>query len=126
MRIAVASSGLNVATRFERAESYTIYRVERGIIVECQNIPVPIIPYVEIASQLVSIDVSVIIVGAIPVNIARVFCQASIEVVAGAQGSAREVVEQYLTRTLIGVDEMCRDDDYALDGVDSSAHGCTL
>ena len=121
MRIAVASLGLNVAERFERAESYTCYLVERGIITECQNFPNPQVPYSEIAKMLLSIDASVIIVGAIPIDIARVFCQANIEVVAGASGSAREVVEQYLTRTLIGIDEMCRDDEGEL-----VAQGCTL
>ena len=74
--------------------------------------------------MLLSIDATVIIVGAIPVDIARIFCQANIEVVAGAQGSAREVVEQYLTRTLIGVDEMCHDDDAEYDEL--AAQGCTL
>lgn len=109
MRIVVASSGLDVAERFEYAESYTCYRVERGIIVECQNMPNPQLPYRDLASMLLSIDAGVIIVGAIPVDIARIFCQANIEVVAGAHGSTRTVVEQYLTRTLIGVDEMCHD-----------------
>lgn len=123
MRIVVASSGLDVASRFEYAESYTCYLVERGIIVECQNMPNPGLSYHEIAQMLLSIGTVAIIVGAIPENIARVFCQADIEVVAGATGSAREVVEQYLTRTLIGVDEMCRDDVH--DG-ELVAHGCTL
>lgn len=125
MRIAVASSGLNVASRFEQAESYTFYLVERGIIVECQNMPNPGRSYAEVASMLTSIDCSVIIVGAIPIDIARVFCRANIEVVAGASGSAREVVEQYLTRTLIGVDEMCHDGDPECEG-DLAAQGCSL
>ena len=38
MRIAVASEGLEVAPRFRQCASYMCYRVERGIIVECQNL----------------------------------------------------------------------------------------
>ena len=125
MRIAVASLGLDVAHRFEQADGYTCYLVERGIIVDCQNMPAQTASYPETASLLKSIDATPIIVGAIPIDIANVFCKAGIEVVAGASGSAREVVEQYLTSTLIGVDEMCHDGDPECEG-DLAAQGCSL
>ena len=51
--------------------------------------------------------VDTLIVGAIDYDVANVFCHAGIEVIAGAHGSAREVVQAYLTRTLTGVDELC-------------------
>lgn len=126
MRIAVASKGLDVAPRFEFAESYTCYTVDRGIIADCQNVPAPRASFTEIAELLLKLDVSAIIVGAIPIDIANVFCRASIEVVAGASGSAREVVEQYLTRTLIGVDEMCHWEDDELDQDTLAKLGCAL
>ena len=96
MRIAVASEGLEVAPRFRQCASYMCYRVDRGIIVECQNLPNP-----------VEMGVDTLIVGAIDYDVANVFCHAGIEVRAGAHGSAREVVQAYLTRTLTGVDELC-------------------
>lgn len=125
MRIAVASLGLSVAPRFEYAESYMCYTVERGVIVNCQNMPNPGMPYQDLATTLLGLDVSTLIMGAIPIDIANIFCHAGIEVVAGAKGSAREVVEQYLTRTLIGVDEMCHcDDDPELDDEELARLGC--
>ena len=51
--------------------------------------------------------VDTLIVGAIDYDVANVFCHAGIEVIAGAHGSTREVVQAYLTRTLTGVDELC-------------------
>ena len=39
MRIAVASEGLAVSPYFGHCASFTCYRIERGIIVECQNMP---------------------------------------------------------------------------------------
>lgn len=123
MRIAVASQGLDVAARFEQCESYMCYTVDHGIITECQNMPNLGLPYQELANLLNDLGVCTLIVGAIPFDIAHVFCAAEIEVVAGAQGSARTVVERYLTKTLIGVDEMCHDD------AEEEAHagaGCAL
>ena len=39
MRIAVASQGLDVASKVLRCASYMCYRVDRGMIVDCQNMP---------------------------------------------------------------------------------------
>lgn len=110
MRIAVASQGLDVAARFEQCESYMCYTVNHGIIAECQNMPNLNMAYQELAQLLCELDVCTLIVGAIPFDTARIFCSSDVEVVAGAEGSARTVVEQYLTKTLIGVDEMCHDE----------------
>lgn len=111
MRIAVASTGLDVAWRFDVADSFTFYTVNLGIISDCQCMPSLDLPLEKLAATLKELDVTALICGAINVDSAEVFCKADIEVVAGAQGAARELVEQYLTRTLIGVDEMCRDDE---------------
>ena len=107
MRIAVASEGLEVAPRFRQCASYMCYRVDRGIIVECQNLPNPGLAAPKLVALLVEIGVDTLIVGAIDYDVANVFCHAGIEVIAGAHGSAREVVQAYLTRTLTGVDELC-------------------
>ena len=80
------------------------YRVERGIIVECQNLPNPGLAAPKLVALLVEMGVDTLIVGAIDYDVANVFCHAGVEVIAGAHGSAREVVQAYLTRTLTGVD----------------------
>ena len=95
MRIAVASEGLEVAPRFRQCASYMCYRVDRGIIVECQNLPNPGLAAPKLVALLVEMGVDTLIVGAIDYDVANVFCHAGIEVIAGAHGSAREVVQAY-------------------------------
>ncbi len=128
MRIAVASLGLDVSPRFEYAEGYTCYNVDRGIIVDCQNMPIPKTPYADTAQLLRNIGVSALIVGAIPIDIANVFCRSNIEVVAGATGSARGVAEQYLTKTLTGIDEVCSwdEDQEEFDRATLESLGCAV
>lgn len=107
MRIAVASEGLDVAPNFGTCSSFTFYTVDRGIIVECQNMPNPGLPGPQIAPLLLDLDVRVLIVFAIDFDTATAFCDADIEVVAKASGSARAVAEAYLSRTLSGTDDLC-------------------
>lgn len=127
MRIAVASMGLEVAPRFEQCESFMCYTVNHGVIAECQNMPNPVFAPSETSALLRGLEVGTLIVGLINVEVARVFCSDGVEVVAGASGAARTVVEQYLTRTLIGVDEMCHgDDDPDSDSFGFAGAGCAL
>ena len=69
MRIAVASEGLEVAPRFRQCASYMCYRVERGIIVECQNLPNPGLAAPKLVALLVEMGVDTLIVGAIDYDI---------------------------------------------------------
>ena len=111
MRIAIACEGLHVAPRYEYCESYMCYTVDHGIIVDCQNMPSPGVNYHEIAATLYEIGVRVLIVGSIDASIADMYCQSGIDVIANAKGDARHLAEQYLTDELIGVDELCIDDE---------------
>lgn len=111
MRIAVACSGLDVAYRFDHAENFTLYTVTNGIIVECQSLPYPSVPQPAIVDFFKSMDVVALICNTINIEDARYYCNADIEVVAAVSGIARTAVEQYLTKTLIGADEMCHWDD---------------
>ena len=58
MRIAVASEGLAVSPYFGHCASFTCYRIERGIIVECQNMPNPHQTPARIAAVLRELDVT--------------------------------------------------------------------
>lgn len=107
MRIAVASEGLEVAPRFGQTTSYMCYTVDCGIIVECQNLPNPSIPVDKLITLFHEMEVDALIVGIIDYDIACLFCQESIEIIAKAEGSARTAAQRYLTRTLAGTDEMC-------------------
>ncbi|MBC2890594.1 NifB/NifX family molybdenum-iron cluster-binding protein [Gordonibacter massiliensis (ex Traore et al. 2017)] len=115
MRIAVASEGLGVAPRFSQCSSYMCYTVDRGVIVECQNMPNPGMSTAKLVTLFSEMGVDTIIVDAIDYDVANVFCHAGIEVIASAHGSAREVAQAYLTRTLTGVDELCHLGDWEHD-----------
>ena len=71
MRIAVASEGLAVSPYFGHCASFTCYRIERGIIVECQNMPNPHQTPARIAAVLRELDVTAVITGIIE----RLCCQ---------------------------------------------------
>ena len=90
MKIIVACEGLGVSPHAVHCASFMCYTVERGIIADCRNL-----------------DVSTIITGGIDYDFANMLCHAGIEVVAGVEGSAREVLEAYINHTLIGADELC-------------------
>ena len=106
MRIAVASEGLEVAPVFGRCSSLTCYRVERGVIVECQNTPAnPLLSASHLASLMRELDVRVLIAGTIERDAAEALRAADIEVIPNKDGTARHAAEDYLAHTLIGADE---------------------
>ena len=105
MRITVASEGLEVSPQFGHCSNFTCYKIRCGVIVECQNMPNPHVPAVRLASMLRDVDVSVLIAGSIERDAADAMRAAGIDVVTGTAGTARNAVEAYLARTLIGCDE---------------------
>lgn len=107
MRIAVACTGLDVSYRFDTSENFTFYTVTNGIIVECQSIPFQTITKASVIDFFKSMEVVALICNTINIDHARIFCAANIDVVAAVSGEARAAVEGYLTKTLIGADEMC-------------------
>lgn len=118
MKIAVACTGLNVAADAARCESFMCYTVEKGIIKECRNLPNMGITSAEAVNLIKSIGFDSIITGGIDMDTANELCRSSIEVVAGVEGTAREVVEAYLNRTLMGAVELCNAHDEAHDPED--------
>lgn len=107
MRIAVACAGLDVAPYFAQRTNYMCYNVERGIVAEGKNIPILDNTTMKLASLMKSLEVDTVIVGRIEYDIASSLCRSGIEVVAGAEGSALDVVRSYLTKTLSGIVEPC-------------------
>ena len=111
MRIAVASEGLAVSPYFGHCASFTCYKIERGIIVECQNMPNPHQSPARIAAVLRELDVTAVITGIIERDAVEALEAADIEVVANEEGSARDAAEAYLAHTLIGADEWHNDEE---------------
>lgn len=111
MRIAVASEGLEVSPYFRHCASFTCYKIERGIIVECQNMPNPHQSVEQLVSMLSELEVHALITGVIECATVDALHAVDIEVAANRSGSAREAAEQYLAHTLIGTDEWHGDED---------------
>lgn len=107
MRIIVACEGLGVSPHAVHCASFMCYTVERGIIADCRNLPNPGLSAEDTAQMFIDLGVSTIITGGIDYDFANMLCHAGIEVVAGVEGSAREVLEAYINHTLIGADELC-------------------
>ncbi|MEG0375846.1 MAG: NifB/NifX family molybdenum-iron cluster-binding protein [Raoultibacter sp.] len=107
MRIAVASEGLDVSPYFEHCASFTIYTIDCGIIVECQNMPNPQLAASRLAQLLRDLEVGVLIVGCIEQDVAAKLQATELELVYGVMGTARAATEAFLARTLIGTDEWC-------------------
>ena len=107
MRIAVACVGLGVAPHAARCESFMCYTVEKGIIRDCRNLPNMGITSAEAVELVQSLGFDALISGGIDLDTANELCRLGVEVVAGASGTAREVVEAYLSSTLMGAAELC-------------------
>lgn len=108
MKIAVACLGLGVAPHAAQCESFMCYTVEKGIIRDCRNLPNMGITSEEAVALIKNIGFDVVISGGIDMDTANELCRMGVEVVAGVEGSPREVVEAYVGRTLMGAVELCR------------------
>ena len=102
MRIAVASEGLEVAPYFGHCSSFTCYKIDRGMIVDCQNMPNPGISPRKLAPVLHDLGVRVIITGFIERDAADALRAEGIEVVPNKRGTARDAAQTFLAHTLTG------------------------
>ncbi len=110
MRIAIASTGLDVSPCFERCTSLTIYTITCGIISGCQNTPRPQVTDEHLAALLSELSIDCVVAGCIGQATEKALTEAGIEVVTGITGSARNAAEFALARTL-ACDEWLDDED---------------
>lgn len=116
MKVAVACDGMNVAPYFAQCTSFMCYDIQRGIVVNSQNMPLNDQPAINSLDLLKAMGIDTLIVGRIEYEFASKLCHSDIEVVAGAEGSAVDVMHAYLTKTLSGVSEPCSiEDEFAHD-----------
>ena len=111
MNVAVACAGLTVAPYFTQSTNYMCYTIERGIITGSKNIPAFDQPLESFIELFQSINIDTLIMGRIEYGMASKMCRSGIEVVAGAEGKALDVVKAYLSRTLAGTSEPCSIED---------------
>lgn len=83
------------------------YTLDKGILVDCRNLPNMSVDSHETAALIISLGFDALITYGIDMDMAEELCSAGVEVVAGAQGTAREVVEAYNNCTLMGATPLC-------------------
>ncbi len=105
MRIVVASQGLDVAPWFARCDSFTSYRVEAGVIVDCQNVPNLSLPTSQLITLLLDLGTTTVVCRNIEKNARTALTSAGIEVIDGASGTASGAARAYLASTLAGQEE---------------------
>ena len=111
MIIIVACEGLGVSPHAVHCASFMCYTVERGIIADCRNLPNPGLSAEDTTQMFIDLGVSTIIAGGIDYDFANMLCHAGIEVVAGVEGSAREVLEAYINLAFNNDEEEAEVDD---------------
>ncbi|WP_172137175.1 NifB/NifX family molybdenum-iron cluster-binding protein [Adlercreutzia sp. ZJ473] len=111
MKIAVACDGLVASAHAARCDSFMCYTIERGIIVDCRNLPNNGITSHEGARLIIDLGFDALITSGIDIDMADELCAAGVEVVAGAAGASREVVQSYISHTLMGAVPFCHADE---------------
>ncbi|MDO4182775.1 MAG: hypothetical protein Q4E12_04115 [Coriobacteriia bacterium] len=111
MRIAVACSGLNVSRRLDTSDCFTCYNVDRGVIKGCQTLPLSITSTEDVLELLRAVAADVLICGAISADDANEYCEAGVEVLAGVDGSAKQVATDYVNNALSGAMDLCGEED---------------
>lgn len=105
MRIVVASQGLDVAPWFLHCESFTSYRVEQGVIIDCQNMPNLSLPAAQITQLLRDLDTTVVLAGHIEKSAKEALKAKGIEFQEGAVGTASGAARVFLASALSGLEE---------------------
>ncbi len=101
MRIAVASKGLDVCSRFRCCTNFNYYKIENGRMVDSRNLPSQGHLCGSQANFLRQIGVKVLICGTISEQDIHAMNNAGIEVVTGASGRAFQVTDDYLRGELL-------------------------
>ncbi len=107
LKIAVACDGLGLSKHAAQCDSFSCYTVERGVITDFRNLPNMGCTSKEAVDLIDGLGFDVIITSGIDMDTATKLCDLGVEVVAGAEGAVREVVEGYVSSTLLGVTTLC-------------------
>ena len=109
MKIAVAAMGNMVAGHFGHCENFIIFETENGKIVSENSIPNPGHKPGFLPNFLGDKGVEVIIAGGMGGGAVDIFNERNIEVIVGAQGQARQMVELYLKGELKSTGSICHE-----------------
>jgi predicted Fe-Mo cluster-binding NifX family protein len=109
MKIAVASTGTQVAGHFGHCESFRIFTVENGGIAAESNVPNPGHKPGFLPNFLGDLGVTVVIAGGIGGGAVEIFKERNIDVISGAEGEARAAAEAFLAGKLKSTGAVCQE-----------------
>ncbi|MDI9497866.1 MAG: NifB/NifX family molybdenum-iron cluster-binding protein [Bacillota bacterium] len=107
MKIAVASDSGQVAQHFGHCEAFEVFNSENGQIVAVEMVANPGHRPGFLPNFLADRGVKVIISGGMGQGAIDIFNQRDIEVIVGADGSARAAAESYLAGSLESTGSVC-------------------
>lgn len=113
MKIAVACMGTEVAGHFGHCETFRIYDTENNAITAENATPNPGHKPGFLPNFLGDMGVEVIISGGMGGGAVEIFNSRNIEVIIGAQGDARQRVEDYLAGKLQSTGSICHEHEHA-------------
>lgn len=109
MKIAVASEGKNVTEHFGHCENFNIFDVEDNQIIKSQSILNPGHRPGFLPNFLNDMGVNVIISGGMGGGAIDIFNEKGVEVITGANGDAKTIVELYLQGKLKSTGSVCHE-----------------
>jgi predicted Fe-Mo cluster-binding NifX family protein len=109
LKIAVASDNGMVTQHFGHCEGFMVFDAENGQIVKSEVVASPGHRPGFLPVFLSDLGVNVIISGGMGGGAIDIFNEKGIEVVIGASGEAKEVVEAYLSGNLTSTGSVCKE-----------------
>lgn len=106
-KIAVASDKKEACAHFGHCETFEVFETKDGKILKEESIPNPGHRPGFLPNFLNDMGVQVIISGGMGGGAVGIFKEHNIEVVLGAKGASRTIVEQYLAGTLEAAGSAC-------------------
>jgi predicted Fe-Mo cluster-binding NifX family protein len=107
MKIAVASSGLEVASYYERCTNLNCFIADNELITNYRNLPLLETQRANIPLVLAELEIDLIIVGCVSKPSRAMLEETGVALLEGAQGDAKLSVEAYLTDTFVAFDDSC-------------------
>ncbi|MGI6732136.1 MAG: NifB/NifX family molybdenum-iron cluster-binding protein [Anaerovoracaceae bacterium] len=109
IKIAVASENQMVAEHFGHCENFNIFDTEGTQIIKSESVPNPGHRPGFLPNFLNDKGVKVVISGGMGGGAIDIFNEKGIEVIVGASGNAKEVVEAYLDGSLSSTGSVCHE-----------------
>ncbi|HLW22017.1 MAG TPA: NifB/NifX family molybdenum-iron cluster-binding protein [Sphaerochaetaceae bacterium] len=106
-RIAVAAEKDVVSDHFGLCEDFMFFNTENGKITKIEKLVNPGHVPCELPEKIIANGADTIISGNLGKNAANIFKMNGVEVVVGASGEAREVVDAYIHGDLKSTGELC-------------------